>query len=329
MLGDSDFTIELHHVGRFHDLGNFLEYLGGDVVVCIFRLHFELDEWSVQEIVSELRKLGYKGYAKIWCCAPGYQINSGLRVLMSDGDAMKMGRLLVSQSIRHCSIYVVDGCREGNEVEITSTEEDYVPSREDYNDTDEGLLEVEVEGEPEPSNEDDKFDDSVDDCDHDDHFGFEVEDEGNGGATSNAFSGFIGPLNENVNGQGGGDEDGVDDAGEKAGVGGDDVHDAADEDVDSEISEGYETEEIGSYEGNSNDMIKKKRYPKYNTAEMHKNYEFQGEDMKLGTVIQCIQDKYMANISVTKAYWARRKEREEVHGRAISQYGWQTHRLLH
>ncbi|XP_016165019.1 uncharacterized protein LOC107607601 [Arachis ipaensis] len=29
----------------------------------------------------------------------------------------------------------------------------------------------------------------------------------------------------------------------------------------------------------------------------------------------------MANISVTKAYWARRKAREEVHGRAILQYG--------
>ncbi|KAL4315804.1 hypothetical protein AHAS_Ahas15G0221700 [Arachis hypogaea] len=31
-------------------------------------------------------------------------------------------------------------------------------------------------------------------------------------------------------------------------------------------------------------------------------------------------DKYMANISVTKAYWVRRKVRKEVHGRAILQY---------
>ncbi|XP_057760574.1 uncharacterized protein LOC130980950 [Arachis stenosperma] len=45
-----------------------------------------------------------------------------------------------------------------------------------------------------------------------------------------------------------------------------------------------------------------------------------GEEMKLATVIQTIQDKYMANISVGKAYWARRKAREEVHGRAIQQY---------
>ncbi|RYR40144.1 hypothetical protein Ahy_A09g045827 [Arachis hypogaea] len=43
--------------------------------------------------------------------------------------------------------------------------------------------------------------------------------------------------------------------------------------------------------------------------------------MKIATVIQTIQDKYMANISVTKAYWARRKAREEIHGRAILQYG--------
>ncbi|MED6212523.1 hypothetical protein PIB30_084230 [Stylosanthes scabra] len=29
-------------------------------------LHFELDEWSLQEIVNELKKLGYKGYTKFW-----------------------------------------------------------------------------------------------------------------------------------------------------------------------------------------------------------------------------------------------------------------------
>ncbi|RYR21806.1 hypothetical protein Ahy_B03g067121 isoform A [Arachis hypogaea] len=46
-----------------------------------------------------------------------------------------------------------------------------------------------------------------------------------------------------------------------------------------------------------------------------------GEDMKLGTVIQTIQEKYMANISVWKAYWARRKAREVVHGKAVQQYG--------
>ncbi|RYR26510.1 hypothetical protein Ahy_B02g060759 [Arachis hypogaea] len=42
--------------------------------------------------------------------------------------------------------------------------------------------------------------------------------------------------------------------------------------------------------------------------------------MRLATIIQTIQDKYMANVSVGKAYWARRKAREEVHGRAILQY---------
>ncbi|KAL4307399.1 hypothetical protein AHAS_Ahas16G0274400 [Arachis hypogaea] len=42
--------------------------------------------------------------------------------------------------------------------------------------------------------------------------------------------------------------------------------------------------------------------------------------MRLATVIQTIQDKYMANISIRKAYWARRKARKEVHGRAILQY---------
>ncbi|RYR03187.1 hypothetical protein Ahy_B06g082031 isoform A [Arachis hypogaea] len=45
-----------------------------------------------------------------------------------------------------------------------------------------------------------------------------------------------------------------------------------------------------------------------------------GEKMKLATIIKTIQDKYMGNISVDKAYWARRKEREEVHRWAILQY---------
>ncbi|XP_072060158.1 uncharacterized protein [Arachis hypogaea] len=133
-------------------------------------------------------------------------------------------------------------------------------------------------------------------------------------------------------------------------------------------------------------MIKKRRYPKYNEAEMSREYVFKvglkfkslgqfkdtirehtllngrniryikndktlngkhtcgqnysgmltssswvsqkivinisrREEMKIATVIQTIQDKSMANISVTKAYWARRKARKEVHGRAIMQYG--------
>ncbi|MED6176788.1 hypothetical protein PIB30_091652, partial [Stylosanthes scabra] len=133
----------------------------------------------------------------------------------------------------------------------------------------------------------------------------------------------------------------------------------------------FETKEIDSYEGDY-DIIKKKRYPKYNEAKMHRDYQFQvglefksiaifrdaikehtllngrdiriktlkrrhtcgrdpigrlasgsqrkfpitlvGEDMMLGTMIPCIHDKYMANISITKAYWARRKAKQEVHG---------------
>ncbi|RYR66130.1 hypothetical protein Ahy_A03g012072 [Arachis hypogaea] len=38
-----------------------------------------------------------------------------------------------------------------------------------------------------------------------------------------------------------------------------------------------------------------------------------GEEMKIATVIQTIQDKYMANILVTKAYWVRKKARKKIH----------------
>ncbi|XP_057745129.1 uncharacterized protein LOC130962996 [Arachis stenosperma] len=40
-----------------------------------------------------------------------------------------------------------------------------------------------------------------------------------------------------------------------------------------------------------------------------------GEKMKIATVIQTIQNKYMANISIIKAYWPRRKAREEIHSK--------------
>ncbi|RYQ92289.1 hypothetical protein Ahy_B09g098471 [Arachis hypogaea] len=281
-MGDSDFTIDIHHGDKFHDIGNGLKYLGGRVLE---DMHFELDEWSLQEIVSELQKLGYKGYARRYC-EPGCQLSSGLRELMSDGDAMRMGRLLVSQTVKHCSVYVVDGCREA----------EYSGS---------GFIEVEVEGESEASSEEDRFDDSADDGDHNDHFGFDIED-GNDGGFANAF-------------------------------GGDDVEVG-------KISEGYETEDIDSYEGDSDDMIKKRRYPKYNEAEMSREYEFKvGLEFKsLGRFKDAIREhallngrniRYIKNDKTPNGkHTCRRnysdrlasseeKGEEEVHGRAILQYG--------
>ncbi|QHO43641.1 uncharacterized protein DS421_5g164420 [Arachis hypogaea] len=336
-------------------------------------LYFEVDKWSLQEIVLER-----------W----------------SDGDAMRMAKSLVSSSCKHCEVYVVDGVRESNGIEITSTDADYVPEGGKDSADDDGLLEVEVDAESEPSTEEEVFDDSADDGDHEDHFGFEVEDND---PPSNVFGGFTGPLNNEETTAAGTAE-------------GDEGLREGDEQVGG-ISDRYETDDIDSYEGDSDDMIKKKRFPKYNEAEMNREYEFQvvlefkslsqfkeavkehallngrdirfrkndkvrcrvvckerkgkckwvcfaskvggsdcfriktlngkhtcgriysgrlassswiskkiannisiGEKMKLATVIQTIQDKYMANISVGKAYWARRKAREEVHGRAIQQY---------
>ncbi|XP_016186198.1 uncharacterized protein LOC107627902 [Arachis ipaensis] len=325
-------------------------------------------------------------------------LKSGLREMKSDGDAMRMARSLVSSSCKHCEVYVVDGARESNGIEITSSDADYVP--EEGEDSGSGLLEVEVDAESEPSTEEEVFDDSADDCDHEDHFEFEVEDND---PQSNAFGGFTGPLNDEGTAAAGTAE-------------GDEGLREGDEQVEG-ISNGYETDDIDSYEGDSDDMIKKRRFPKYNEAEMNREYEFQvglkfkslsqfkeavkehallngrdirfrkndrvrcrvvckgrkekckwvcfaskirgsdcfriktlngkhtcgrnysgrlassswiskkiannisrGEEMKLATVIQTIQDKYMANISVGKVYWARRKAREEVHGQEIQQY---------
>ncbi|RYR43247.1 hypothetical protein Ahy_A08g039672 [Arachis hypogaea] len=230
----------------------------------------------------------------------------------------------------------------------SSNDKDNVPTDAEYSGS--GLIEAKVEGESEPSSENDRIDDSADDRDHEDHFSFDVEDE-NDGEASNAFGGggFHGLLNQDGNSQ-------------AAGVN-TVVHDVVvGEDVEVEkISESYETKDIDSYEGDSDDMIKKKRYPKYIETEMSRDYEYKvglefklltqfkdairehallngrdiryikndkkivtnisiGEEMKIATEVQTIQDKYMANISATKAYSVREKARDEVHGKAILQY---------
>ncbi|RYR53581.1 hypothetical protein Ahy_A06g028766 [Arachis hypogaea] len=135
----SSSSIEIHHGGKFVDSGQRLEYLGGMVME---DLHFEVDEWSLQEIVSQLKQLGYKSFARVWYKEPGMDLKSGLRELKSDGDAMRMARSLV---------YVVDGARESNGIEITSTDADYVPEEGEDSADDDGLLEVEVDAESEPS----------------------------------------------------------------------------------------------------------------------------------------------------------------------------------
>ncbi|RYR48748.1 hypothetical protein Ahy_A07g034823 [Arachis hypogaea] len=354
-MGDSDFTIEIHHGGKFVDSRQRLEYLGGMVVE---DLHFEVDEWSLQEIVSQLKQLGYKGFAMVWYKEPGMDLKLGLREMKSDRDAMRMARSLVSSSCKHCEVYVVDGARKSNGIEITSSDANYVP--EEGEDSGSGLLEVEVDAESEPSTEEEVFDHSADDGDHDDHFGFEVEDND---PLSIAFGGFTGPLNDKGT------------AAARTAEGDEGLREG-DEQVGG-ISDGYETGDIDSYEGDSDDMIKRGGtlgFEKNNRVRCRvvckgrkgkckwvcfvskvggldcfriktlngkhtcgRNYSgrlassswiskkianniSRGEEMKLATVIQTIQDKCMANISVGKAYWARKKAREEVHGRAIQQY---------
>ncbi|RYR16520.1 hypothetical protein Ahy_B04g073552 [Arachis hypogaea] len=373
-MGDSVFTLDLYHDGQMVSRKGGKEYLGEMVVE---GLQFELDEWSLQEIVAALKEVGYTGNAKIW-------------ELKSDGDAMRMGKYVVEQEIKHCHVYA-----------------DYIPSDGEYSAND--LVEVKVVSQSESSSEDNRFDDSADDGDHEDHFGFNVEEENQQGQHPNAFGGNSGSL--------GTDDNNVDvEVGVENNRGGV-TEDGAEIDV-GDISSGYDTESLDSYDGDSDEPVRRKKYPRYNEAGMSVGYEFRlgtefksiaefkeaikehallngrdiryvkndqvrcrvkcnglggecpwmtfaskvgksgcvrlktlkskhtcgrnysgrlassnwiakkitnnisrGEDMKLGTVIQTIQEKYMVNISVWKAYWVRRKAREVVHGKAVQQYG--------
>ncbi|MED6121569.1 hypothetical protein PIB30_031434 [Stylosanthes scabra] len=68
VMGDFDFTIDVHHGGRFIDMGHSLEYSGGFVLE---DLYFELDSWSLQEIVT-IGKTHHKNLVRLLgFCAEG------------------------------------------------------------------------------------------------------------------------------------------------------------------------------------------------------------------------------------------------------------------
>ncbi|KAL4343115.1 hypothetical protein AHAS_Ahas11G0046100 [Arachis hypogaea] len=237
-MGDFVFTVDHHHGGQMVSRKGGKEYLGGMVVE---GLQFELDEWSLQEIVAALKEIRYTANAKILWNEPGVALKDGLRELKSDGDAMKIGKFVVEQETKHCHVYAVNGCRQENGVEIPSNNEDYIPS------------------------DDNRFDDNADDGDHDDHFGFNVEEENQQGQHPNAFGGNSGSL-------------GIDDNNIDVGVGvenntGGVSEDGAEIDV-GDISSGYDTESLDSYDGDSDEPVRRKRYPRYNEADMSVDYEF-------------------------------------------------------
>ncbi|RYR27862.1 hypothetical protein Ahy_B01g051933 [Arachis hypogaea] len=238
VMGDFVFTVDHHHGGQMVSRKGGKEYLGGMVVE---GLQFELDEWSLQEIVAALKEIRYTANAKILWNEPGVALKDGLRELKSDGDAMKIGKFVVEQETKHCHVYAVNGCRQENGVEIPSNNEDYIPS------------------------DDNRFDDNADDGDHDDHFGFNVEEENQQGQHPNAFGGNSGSL-------------GIDDNNIDVGVGvenntGGVSEDGAEIDV-GDISSGYDTESLDSYDGDSDEPVRRKRYPRYNEADMSVDYEF-------------------------------------------------------
>ncbi|KAL4307398.1 hypothetical protein AHAS_Ahas16G0274300 [Arachis hypogaea] len=173
-----------------------------------------------------------------------------------------MARALVMNFVKYGVMFAIDSYREDNGIESTSIDLDYVP----YEGENSGLIEVDVDTKSEPSTEEDRFDDNADDGEHEDYFRFDVEDGADGGQ-SNVFDGFNGPLNQEgttkkvaKDNQASGEMDEQ--------VGG--------------ISDGYETEDIDIYEGDFDDMIKKKRFSKYNEVEMCREYEFKvGLEFKL------------------------------------------------
>ncbi|RYR65191.1 hypothetical protein Ahy_A03g011160 isoform B [Arachis hypogaea] len=109
----------------------------------------------------------------------------GLKELKSDGNATKMARALVMDYVKHGVVFAVDGYKECNGVKITSIDLDYVP----YEGKDSGLIKEKVDVESEPSTEEDRFEDNTDDGEHENYFGFDVEDGVDGGE-SNVFDGF-------------------------------------------------------------------------------------------------------------------------------------------
>ncbi|RYQ92165.1 hypothetical protein Ahy_B09g098333 [Arachis hypogaea] len=154
-----------------------------------------------------------------------------------------MTRSLVLGFVKHCEVYVIDGVREGNRIEITSNDVDYVLKEGEESGS--GLIEVEVDAKSKPSTEERHLMIVL--------MIFEVKDNN---LQSNFFEGFNGPMNEEV---------------PIASVA------QGDEGYERLMSK-LETSLMDmklSYEGDSDDMIKKKRFSKYNKVEMRREeYEF-------------------------------------------------------
>ena len=141
------------------------------------------------------------------------------------------------QELKHIEFFVVDGFREGNGIEITSKDEDYVPNPREMSSDEDSLVEVDVNsGSSDNISEFEaiKFDDSADDGDHEDHF--EENDEGeniqfNEARNSNSFGRNNHPNNSQLD------------------------HNVG------EISLRCETDFVESFDGDSDDAIKKDKYP--------------------------------------------------------------------
>ena len=81
---------------------------------------------------------------------------------------------------KHVEIFVVDGFREGNGVEVTLKNEDYVPNPSEMSSDENNLVKVEVNsGISEDYSECEaiRFDDSVEDGGHENYFVMMMEEE--------------------------------------------------------------------------------------------------------------------------------------------------------
>ena len=64
------------------------------------QLTYGMNHWSLQEIVGELREMGYKGFVKIWILDLGRDIGYGLRELKTDNEFMEYAKLVLSTMVK-------------------------------------------------------------------------------------------------------------------------------------------------------------------------------------------------------------------------------------
>ena len=81
----------------------------------------KLEEWSLQEITTTLKSLGYKGIVNIQYVKNEFELGNLVQI-KNDEDALALARIALKRNLRSVYLYIFHGYDHGNGVILTKIE---------------------------------------------------------------------------------------------------------------------------------------------------------------------------------------------------------------